>query len=94
MSSILPTQAYELKLAPHPAPTSVLRFSGKDAVSELYQYDIEFTSPVAGIAMDQVVGRPAKFTITPIDPNMNYLRTMFGENAQQFSKMPPVYTSG
>ena len=67
MSSILPTQAYELKLAPHPAPTSVLRFSGKDAVSELYQYDIEFTSPVAGIAMDQVVGRPAKFTITPIE---------------------------
>ncbi|SMF57344.1 hypothetical protein SAMN06295900_1131, partial [Trinickia caryophylli] len=31
MSSILPTQAYELKLAPHPAPTSVLKFTGRDA---------------------------------------------------------------
>ncbi|MBR8311955.1 type VI secretion system tip protein VgrG [Burkholderia dolosa] len=92
MSSILPTQAYELKLAPHPAPTSVLKFAGRDAVSELYRYDIEFTSPVAGIPMEQVVGRPAKFTIAPQDPNIDYLRKMFGENAEQFSKMPAAYT--
>ncbi|KVM16515.1 type VI secretion protein Vgr [Burkholderia ubonensis] len=92
MSSILPTQAYELKLAPHPAPFSVLKFSGRDAVSELYHYDIEFTSPTAGMPMDQVVGRPAKFTIAPVDPNMDYLRKMFGENAAQFSKMPPART--
>ncbi|KWN68305.1 type VI secretion protein Vgr [Burkholderia ubonensis] len=92
MSSILPTQAYELKLAPHPAPFSVLKFSGRDAVSELYHYDVEFTSPTAGIPMDQVVGRPAKFTIAPVDPNMGYLRKMFGENAAQFSKMPPART--
>ncbi|RQU86958.1 type VI secretion system tip protein VgrG, partial [Burkholderia cenocepacia] len=78
MSSILPTQAYELKLAPHPAPTSVLKFTGRDAVSELYRYDIEFTSPAAGLAMDQVVGRPAKFIIAPVDPGMDYLRRMFG----------------
>jgi type VI secretion system secreted protein VgrG len=92
MSMILPSQAYELKLAPHPAPTSVLRFTGRDAVSELYHYDIEFTSPVAGVPMDQVVGRPAKFIIAPVDPNMDYLRRMFGENAEQFSKMPAAYT--
>lgn len=92
MSSILPTQAYELKLAPHPAPTSVLKFAGRDAVSELYRYDIEFSSPVAGIPMEQVVGRPAKFIIAPVDPNMDYLRKMFGENAEQFSKMPAAYT--
>ncbi|KVU38681.1 type VI secretion protein Vgr [Burkholderia ubonensis] len=92
MSSILPTQAYELKLAPHPAPFSVLKFSGRDAVSELYHYDIEFTSPTAGMPMDQVVGRPAKFLIAPVDPNMDYLRKMFGENAEQFSKMPPART--
>ncbi|MBR7943614.1 type VI secretion system Vgr family protein [Burkholderia cenocepacia] len=92
MSSILPTQAYELKLAPHPAPTSVLKFTGRDAVSELYRYDIEFTSPAAGLAMDQVVGRPAKFIIAPVDPGMDYLRRMFGERAAQFSKMPPAYT--
>jgi type VI secretion system secreted protein VgrG len=91
MSSILPTQAYELKLAPHPAPTSVLKFSGRDAVSELYRYDIEFTSPVSGMQMGQVVGRPAKFIIAPVDPNMDYLRRMFGENAEKFSKMPPAY---
>ncbi|CAN0626537.1 type VI secretion system secreted protein VgrG [Burkholderia multivorans] len=91
MSSILPLQAYELKLAPHPAPTSVLKFTGRDAVSELYRYDIELTSPVSGIPMDQVVGRPAKFTIAPIDPNLGYLRKMFGENAEKFSTMPPAY---
>ncbi|KWO51313.1 type VI secretion system Vgr family protein [Burkholderia territorii] len=92
MLSILPTQAYELKLAPHPAPFSVLEFSGRDAVSELYHYDIEFTSPATDIPMDQVVGRPAKFIIAPVDPNMDYLRKMFGENAEQFSKMPPART--
>lgn len=92
MSSILPTQAYELKLAPHPAPMSVLRFAGRDAVSELYRYDIEFTSPVAGIPMSQVIGRPARFVVSPVDPDMGYLRRMFGENAEQFSKMPPAYT--
>ncbi|MDI9649993.1 type VI secretion system tip protein VgrG [Burkholderia cenocepacia] len=92
MSMILPSQAYELKLAPHPAPTSVLRFTGRDAVSELYRYDIEFTSPMAGIPTDQVIGRPAKFIIAPVDPNMDYLRKMFGENAGQFSTMSPVHT--
>ncbi len=92
MSMILPSQAYELKLAPHPAPTSVLRFTGRDAVSELYRYGIEFTSPMAGIPMDQVIGRPAKFIIAPVDPNMDYLRKMFGENAGQFSTMSPVHT--
>ncbi|MBR8292789.1 type VI secretion system tip protein VgrG [Burkholderia cenocepacia] len=92
MSMILPSQAYELKLAPHPAPTSVLRFTGRDAVSELYRYDIEFMSPMAGIPMDQVIGRPAKFIIAPVDPNLDYLRRMFGENADQFSTMSPAYT--
>ncbi|HEP6425812.1 type VI secretion system Vgr family protein [Burkholderia cenocepacia] len=92
MSMILPSQAYELKLAPHPAPTSVLRFTGRDAVSELYRYDIEFTSPIAGIPMDQVIGRPAKFIVAPVDPDLDYLRRMFGENAGQFSTMSPAYT--
>lgn len=92
MSMVLPSQAYVLTLAPQPAPFSILKFSGRDAVSELYRYEIEFTSPVAGIPMDQVLGRPAKFIIEPIDPNMDYLRKMFGENAGQFSKMPPAHT--
>ncbi|KVN70139.1 type VI secretion protein Vgr [Burkholderia ubonensis] len=92
MSMILPSQAYELKLAPHPAPFSILKFTGLDQVSQLYRYEIEFTSPVAGVPMDQVLGRPAKFIVDPIDPNMGYLTKMFGENAAQFSKKPPAYT--
>ncbi|KVQ12156.1 type VI secretion protein Vgr [Burkholderia ubonensis] len=92
MSMILPSQAYELKLAPHPAPFSILKFTGLDQVSQLYRYEIEFTSPAAGIPMDQVLGRPAKFIVDPIDPNMDYLTKMFGENAAQFSKKPPAYT--
>ncbi|MFH5249622.1 type VI secretion system Vgr family protein [Burkholderia semiarida] len=92
MSMILPTQAYELKLAPHPAPFSILKFTGLDRVSQLYRYEIEFTSPVAGIPMDQVLGRPAKFVADPVDPDMDYLRKMFGENAARFSTKPAAYT--
>ncbi|TKC88051.1 type VI secretion system tip protein VgrG [Trinickia terrae] len=92
MSMVLPSQAYELKLAPHPAPFSVSKFTARDALCELYRYEIEFTSPVAGIPMDQVLGRQAKFIVDPIDPNLAYLRKMFGENAEQFSTMPPART--
>lgn len=69
--SILPTQAYELKLAPHPeaAPFSVLKFTGSDRISELYRYEIEFTSPAAGIPMASVLGRPARFSIQPVAPD-------------------------
>ncbi|WP_241302374.1 type VI secretion system Vgr family protein [Burkholderia stabilis] len=92
MSMILPSQAYELKLAPQPAPFSILTFTGLDRISELYRYEIEFTSPVAGIPMDQVLGRPAKFIVDPVDPDMGYLQKMFGDNAGQFSTKPPAYT--
>ncbi|CAE6911875.1 type VI secretion system Vgr family protein [Paraburkholderia domus] len=91
-SIVLPSQAYEVKLAPHPAPFSVLKFEGGEGVSRLYAYDIEFTSAVAGMPMDQVLGRPAKFVIDPIDPNAAYLLKMFGENASKFSEMPPART--
>ncbi|PLZ04034.1 type VI secretion system tip protein VgrG [Burkholderia sp. WAC0059] len=87
---VLPSQAYEVKLVPHPAPLSVVKFRGFDRISELYRYEIEFTSPVAGIPMDRVLGRPAKFIIDPVDPNMDYLRRMFGERAEQFSDKPPA----
>ncbi|WP_233805178.1 type VI secretion system Vgr family protein [Paraburkholderia sp. HP33-1] len=92
MSMVMPLQAYELKLAPHPAPFSILKFAGIDRVSQLYWYEIEFTSPVAGIPMDQVIGRPARFAIDPIDPNMGNLRRMYGENAEKFSKKPHAHT--
>ncbi|SIO64448.1 type VI secretion system Vgr family protein [Paraburkholderia phenazinium] len=91
-SMVLPSQAYEVKLAPHPAPFSVFRFEGEEALSRLYRYEIEFTSPVADIPMDQVLGRPAKFIIDPIDPDADYLRRMFGENAEKFSDKPPACT--
>lgn len=80
MSMILPSQAYELKLAPQPAPFSILTFTGLDRISQLYRYEIEFTSPVAGIPMDQVLGRPAKFVVDPVDPDMGYLQKMFGRH--------------
>jgi type VI secretion system secreted protein VgrG len=88
----MPSQAYAIKLAPHPAPLSVLKFSGYAAVSQLYRYEVELTSPISDFAMDQVLGRPVKFTTDPIDPNADYLRKMFGENAEKFSEMPPALT--
>ncbi|MEX3985203.1 type VI secretion system Vgr family protein [Paraburkholderia sp. EG287A] len=92
MSWLMPLQAYELKLAPHPAPFSIMKFAGNDRISQLYEYEIEFTSPMAGIPMDQVLGRPARFIIDPVDPNMGHLQRMFGENAGKFSKKPPAQT--
>jgi type VI secretion system secreted protein VgrG len=91
-SMVLPSHAYEVKLAPHPAPFSVLQFVGDEGVSRLYRYDIQFTSAVADIPMDQVLGRRAKFVIDPVDPNTDYLLRMFGENASKFSEMPPART--
>ena len=92
MSIAMPLQAYELKLAPHPAPFSVLKFAGVDRISQLYRYEIEFTSPMAGILMDQVLGRPARFITYPIDSDLGNLQRMFGASAEQFSKMPPAQT--
>jgi type VI secretion system secreted protein VgrG len=92
MSMVVPSQAYQLKLAPHPAPFSVLKFKGRDALSELYRYEIEFTSPESDIPMDKVLGRPAKFIIEPIDPEMANLHKMFGEAWKKFSEMPPART--
>jgi len=92
MSMVMPLQAYELKLAPHPAPFSIVKFAGLDRISQLYWYEIEFTSPMAGIPMDQVLGRPARFVVDPIDPNLGNLRRMYGENAEKFSTKQPAYT--
>ncbi|GAB5096894.1 type VI secretion system Vgr family protein [Caballeronia sp. HLA56] len=93
MSMVLPSQAYTLQLKPQSFPVSVLRFSGKASVSELYEYQIDFTSPVADIPMDQGVGRPATFTIDPVDPDQGYLQRMFGERWKDFSKMPKSYVT-
>ncbi|WP_150563747.1 type VI secretion system Vgr family protein [Pandoraea cepalis] len=73
MSMVLPSQAYELKLAPHPAPFSVLKFSGLDRISTLYRYEIEFTSPVTNLPMDAVLGKSARFNIAPIVPNDDWV---------------------
>ncbi|WP_198399180.1 type VI secretion system Vgr family protein, partial [Caballeronia hypogeia] len=93
MSMVVPSQAYTLKIKPQPALMSVLKFGAHAQISELYEYWIDFTSPVADIPMDQVVGRPATFTIEPIDPDLAYLEKMFGERAKDFSKMPKAYAT-
>jgi type VI secretion system secreted protein VgrG len=39
----LPTQAYSLRISKQPAPFSVLSLSGCEAISQTYQFVIEFT---------------------------------------------------
>ncbi len=68
-SMMLPTQAYSLRLAKQPAPFSVLSFEGREAISETYRFAIEFTSARTGIPVAEVLGKPAKFAIEPIDVN-------------------------
>ena len=93
MSMVVPGQAYSLTLKPQPGPISVLRFNGRADISALYEYRIEFTSPAADIPMDEVVGRPATFTIEPVDPAQGYLEQMFGLRWKDFSKMPLKYAT-
>jgi type VI secretion system secreted protein VgrG len=93
MSMVLPTQAYSLTIKPQPAVISVSSFSADSAISSLYEYRIEFTSPDPDIAMDQVVGRPASFTIEPVDPDAAYLARMHGERAAQFSTVPKAFST-
>ncbi|MGH8779856.1 type VI secretion system Vgr family protein [Paraburkholderia sp.] len=88
----LPSQAYEVELVPHPAPFSVRRFAGYEAISRLFSYEIELTSPVADIPMDHVLGRPARFIVDPVDPNAAYLRKMLGDDAQKLSDKLPART--
>ncbi|SAL61078.1 Rhs element Vgr protein [Caballeronia cordobensis] len=90
MSMVVPSQAYTLLLKPQPAPLVVLNWSGKAAISQLYEYKIEFTS-AADISMDEVVGRPATFSVEPVDPSAGHLQQMFGERWKDFSKMPKRY---
>ncbi|SAL33098.1 type VI secretion system tip protein VgrG [Caballeronia humi] len=66
-SMTLPTQAYTLSLAKQPAPFSMLSFEGREAISETYRFAIEFTSARAAIPVADVLGKPAKFAIEPID---------------------------
>ena len=40
-SMVVPSQAYEVKLAPHPAPFSVFRFEGEEALGRLYKLVIK-----------------------------------------------------
>ncbi|SAL76387.1 Rhs element Vgr protein [Caballeronia terrestris] len=68
-SMTLPTQAYTLSLAKQPAPFSVLSFEGREAISETYRFAIEFTSARAAIPVADVLGKPARFAIEPIDTN-------------------------
>ncbi|MBC8641389.1 phage late control D family protein, partial [Caballeronia sp. EK] len=93
MSMVIPNQAYSLTLKPQPAPISVLRFNGRADISALYEYRIEFTSALADISMDQVVGRAATFSIEPVDPAQGYLEQMFGSRWKDFSKMPLKYST-
>jgi type VI secretion system secreted protein VgrG len=94
-SMVLPTQAYTVRVPAQPAPFSVFEFSGAEAVSDLYRYEIEFTSPKSGIPMEEVLGKPAKFVIEPIDPNAEYLKRMLGEAAERLgAKMPARIVHG
>ncbi|CDY76720.1 VgrG protein [Caballeronia glathei] len=68
-SMILPTQAYSLRLAKQPALFSVLSFEGREAISETYRFGIEFTSACAGVPVAEVLGKPARFAIEPVDAN-------------------------
>jgi hypothetical protein len=45
-----------------------LSFRGREHLSKPFRLEIEFTSAKAGIAMADVLGKPAKFMIQTIDP--------------------------
>jgi type VI secretion system secreted protein VgrG len=48
-SMVLPSQAYEVKLAHHPAPVSVFRSMGHDEVCQLRRYEGKLTGPIGAL---------------------------------------------
>ena len=46
-SRVLPSQAYEIKLTPRPAPFSLLNFTGHDALGQMYCYERKLTGPTS-----------------------------------------------
>ena len=48
-SMFLPSQAHEVKLAPHPAPVAVFKFMGHDEVGQLRRYEGKLTWPMSAV---------------------------------------------
>jgi type VI secretion system secreted protein VgrG len=94
---VLPTQAYSLKIGGQPATLcSVLSFRGREHLSKPFRLEIEFTSAKAGIAMADVLGKPAKFMIQTIDPEAGQLLRIMGEElaGKLAAKMPSRHFHG
>jgi type VI secretion system secreted protein VgrG len=87
---VLPTQAYSLRISKQPAAFSVLSFEGQEDISKPYWLVIEFTCARAGLPIADVLGKRAKFSIEPVDPNAGLL----AELAARLVKPPERLVSG
>ena len=91
MPMTLPTsQAYHLNIAGSPAPLSVVKFTGKEALSTPYRFEIDVTSPLADLATASILGKPASFTIQPVDTAAAALRALVGELADTLASPAPA----
>jgi hypothetical protein len=73
-----PSTAYSIHIIGTLAPLSVLRFKVIEAISTPYCAEIEVTSPIADLPMASILGKPASFTIQPIDSANASLRALVG----------------
>jgi type VI secretion system secreted protein VgrG len=48
-STVLTSQAYEVKLAPHPAPVALFKFMGHDEVGQLRRYEGKLPWPMGAL---------------------------------------------
>jgi type VI secretion system secreted protein VgrG len=87
---VLPTQAYSLRISKQPATFSVLSLDGYEAISQTYQFVIEFTCARAGLPIADVLGKRAKFAVEPVDPNAG----LPAELAARLVKPPERLISG
>jgi type VI secretion system secreted protein VgrG len=76
-----PSTAYSIHIIGTLAPLSVLRFKVIEAISTPYCAEIEVTSPIADLPMASILGKPASFTIQPIDSANASLRALVGDLA-------------
>ncbi|GFZ91184.1 type VI secretion system Vgr family protein [Dyella caseinilytica] len=76
-----PSTGYALHVTGSPALLSVLTFSGKEALSTPYRFEIDVTSPIADLPMASILGQPARFTLQPIDTTAVSLRARIGDLA-------------
>lgn len=69
---------------------SVLKVDGTEALSTPYRFVIDVTSPHADLPTASILGKPASFTLQPLDTTAASLRALVGDLADTLAPPAPA----